>query len=632
MRDSKSKTKKTTPDTSDENSGSLSLQMEMELLAVKAKNADLIKAHTKLVQENAELKSINLSLQTEIVDLQGRFNSVESSLKYLRQNMKKCTPNLIDVLNLFLQVEDGERSVNSQRSSDRGLTPKARAVTHTVKPHTVNGTVLNLVPTISLQRLNTMNTSPVLNNVSSNRPISDYRNSVPSTSAGENIPENENFGSDLNNSDAQNRSFVNRRSTKSTSDEHMNGFMESADDDADESEEPSSDESDHEEVNMKRLSTITEESTCSSGRKRTSLGEIRIYLSRLSNEDMCARRSHNTSITSTEGNVNDTCLNIETTVIENSDDRVSKRLKADIMVFSPGTNSTRMEDENSIFGDLSPMGDRKKISIPEVSSIQSPEVTPSTNEVNENDEPVSTNMSDVPTPSMSALGDIDASTTKLEILRELGLEPTALIRGTATANDSENTLVPQSATPKRRTRSSNRNRTRNGLHQDDESSRGSIENQNENLSVKTFVNRRRGASGDRPLTPTIILERLENVMPERRLTASAVNIQILAPSDEPNENENPPRKTGMKPKKKRMRTRSKSPKRTGKRKIKQEPEDRDSGSSLRDKIREIQIRLSNYVPENDEEPFTEGNSRPKRAARPTTLKDASLKVKLRRMV
>lgn len=68
---------------------------------------------------------------------------------------------------------------------------------------------------------------------------------------------------------------------------------------------------------------------------------------------MQVRNSMNESCTSTEANANDTRLNIETTVIENQETLGNKTLRADIMVFSPHSNSTRADNDSLVLDNVS---------------------------------------------------------------------------------------------------------------------------------------------------------------------------------------------------------------------------------------------------------------------------------------
>ncbi|XP_076275970.1 uncharacterized protein LOC143206962 [Rhynchophorus ferrugineus] len=535
MRYSKNKSK-STPKGEEENERSL--KMELELIGLKAKNADLIKAHTKLVQENADLRNQIYFLQAELVKAETKYNNLETYMMSLQENMKKCTPNLINILNLFLDINSKPPLKNFQHSSIASFrSPPTKSITQSVQPHTVNGTVLNLNPTITLTRLNTSNQNTIESFNNSNV----HLNNTPPTS---------NFiNNSIDNPEDRETESIENDDNIYVSNRRGNPLStDSLSESEDEITDANQNSSDGQSV-MNKLSIIPEESYYLEAKQQCRVSEVKICLSPLSRSDI--ENALNGSHNSTMANLDDTSLNINTN-LDDENNRASKRLKADIL-FSPYTNSTRLECDGSFF-----------------------------------DQSLSVQIKRLPTPSTSAMGDIDKKNySKLEIFTDL----------------PQNTIGISPISP-----ISVASRKGSGLFKD-QSPRSSRQNiRNRGLKSKSVL-----SDSDNYKSATVVLKRLENSLTDNKednLFDNHADDKFKRKLQKDNEN---------KSKKEKIKSKYKSSKRKHKEEL------------LEDKLHEIKKRLSMCMPETDlsaELP----ESRPKRAARPKDLKDASLKTKLRRLL
>ncbi|XP_030751791.1 uncharacterized protein LOC115879229 [Sitophilus oryzae] len=526
IKDMKKKSKNSFRET--EGSSSLSLQMELELNALRTKNLDLTKLNTKLTQDNAEMRSQIYSLQADLLQMQSKFNSVQSAFTNLTENMKSCTPNLVNILNLFLDVTGNCQRYNSISFSEKSITSRqSKAITHAVQPHTVNGTVLNLNPRVSLTRLSTTNTTTTESTVVSNN----HTNGdvcIPSTSySNENYNDTDNFEVDENVSVTRRNERSDYLSREPPNDDDMEGTSRETSEFLD------------------QLSVIPEESYFSEINQQSRFSEIRICLSPLSARDI--EKSLNRTCSSTTANVNDTHLNVETTVVENTDNVGRQRMQTDIMIFSPRTNSTRMEYEASFC---------EPTTVDEIQRL--------------------------PTPTLSALGDIkredlSGSRSKLEVFRELS--HTRNISPISPLVDSELRQLRSSKSLK--------------SDSEKESPKSSRNSSSNKIRNKYSINTQRPRTQEFTKSPTIILEKMD-------FAISRLSKNSLSSKDSMERK----RRKNIENKFKKLKV--------------------DSRSSIETN--------KNSVPSSPESVSSESSGRPKRAARPKDLKDASLKVKLRRMV
>ncbi|XP_066139901.1 micronuclear linker histone polyprotein-like isoform X2 [Euwallacea fornicatus] len=562
-----------------------SLQMELELLAIRAKNQELTKAHAKLVHDLYALRNENDNLRAQLIEIQAKYSAQEAEYAVIKKEIEKHSSSLLDVVNLVLLLRGG------RPKSLPEVDPKPRAVTHTVKPHNVNGTILNH-PRIALTRMANVTNKRTHELPSCSTINENFEDSVPSTS---------NEGDALEDSGSEDEEEINSRvsvARRGVIVTPSNAMEDDGDQLEDEQELTST------ELENRRLSTINEESFGAPAENKTTFGEVKIYLSRLSNEELQAS-SQNNSCSSLEANANDTYLNIEATVIENEGNRV----RTDIMIFSPRSNSTRLEQSLSSF-------EGRTSSACNTPQVQNSVVTPRSLGYNNSNENEFQNSPSIipwyPTPSMSALGDIDQS-----------------VHDNRTENQ-EKSPMSFSKTPSSIKRPRTTWRQRSTLQRKDSSPlsvRSSNVTQRELFSLKSSVN----LSDEGVRTPTVFLQKLESPTENAsRLLRGVCAPAYLEEADEKEPDENVlSRNVKAKPstsRKAKSKSRSRSPKSAAKKKRSGPSE--GSHSEMRD----VQIRLSNIVGKQTREAEVPENKsgRPERAAKPKNLKEASLLGKMRR--
>ncbi|XP_066262635.1 uncharacterized protein [Euwallacea similis] len=566
-----------------------SAQMELELLAIRAKNQELTKAHAKLIHDLYALRSENDNLRAQLIEIQAKYSAQEAEYAVIKKEIEKHSSSLLDVVNLVLLLRGG------RSKSLPEVDPKPRAVTHTVKPHNVNGTILNH-PQIALTRMPNVTNKRTYELPSCSSIDENYQDSAPSTS---------NEADALEDSDSDDEEEINSRVSVA-----RRGVIvtpsKAMEDDGEQLEEEQ--ELTSTELENRRLSTINEESFGAPAENKTTFGEVRIYLSRLSNEELQAG-SQNNSCSSLEANANDTYLNIEATVIENEGSRV----RTDIMIFSPRSNSTRLEQSLSSFEERTSSG----CNTPQ---IQSSVVTPSCLDYNNSGESEFQSSPPIipwyPTPSMSALGDINQSADQsaLDIRTE----------------NQEKSPLSFSKTPSSTKRPKTTWRQRSTLQKKETSPlsiRSSNVTQRELFSLKSGVN----LSDEGVRTPTVFLQRLES--PTENASTSLRGVCTSAYLEEAGEKEpdenvlscNTKAKSSASRKAK-SKSRSRSPKSAAKKKRIGLSEGNHS------EMRDVQIRLSNIISKQKREAEIPENKsgRPERAAKPKNLKEASLLGKMRR--
>ncbi|CAG9768394.1 unnamed protein product [Ceutorhynchus assimilis] len=539
------------------------LQLELENVALKSKNLELAQAHVKLTQENKELKTEMMNVKAQFFAMQTKYSNVASGLGKLKSLLGKCTPSILEIVELISQVN---KDLNGDKS-----TKAKNATVHTVKPHTVNGTVLNLNPTINLNRMTNNEQEP---RPSTSRAV--FANEIFHDETFNNESPN-NLSININNENIDPRSFTRR---------DRNSAVVPMEEDNNEDEVEMYEEEDQ---SPNCLSVIPEET--STDKSSIGLGEVRVCLQRLSHQEI-SRLSKN-NCTASETNLNDTRFNMETTIIENGGARFSKTASAEIS-FSPNGNSTNISDDEY------ELGAKSKVSTRHKRTAGSSSTANSTLCGNERMTPNSflnlptPSLAGIPTPFMSCIGDIGDKNndgSQLEILQE-----------SKSTRSSPNTKKELQVIVQESPRSS-RN-TAPGVNR-----------------------RRRGASeADISMSPRVLLERDDIRISE-----------LLLCQEEDNVKENNQVVTKIKksePKKKAKKSvPSKRPKKS---ETLKETQKCQKTSKI---TKELQVKLSNFIPEASPRRSSTasvqsdyGEGRPKRAARPGILKDASLKTKMRRLI
>ncbi|XP_019770338.2 uncharacterized protein LOC109544532 isoform X1 [Dendroctonus ponderosae] len=510
---------------------------ELDLIGVAQKNMDLAKDNVKLRAQNAQLTS-------ELVCIKNQQFQVQRKEAELKKNIKSQMPHFALMVTYLMEYCESDVTVPNKIFRSR-VSSKQNNSTQRVGPHMVNGIVLNASPKISLTRMNPVCSSAGLSSTSTNSIEPAHSESASLSSA----------NSDSSEHNVRDEDFIFRT--------HRNPFGTSSDEEM-EVEIPSESETLSSAASRSNLSTIPEGSehsisNCYDG--------LHITLPKMSSEEM-RRNSFKSIDSSMEAEASNSCLSFEASAIEHpgvQDTRESRKTRN--MTFSPDFNSRRVVNENSTLKEMQP--------------IEPARTNHSQNSQMESIDSVATNCSSgsqdmstfacLPTPSMSALGDIDGNYSRLDILFDSAMTSTPTIANNHT-NEHSSLLSSKGKS---------------------NSMRGSTK----------LVNPKSG----RRRIPIVVLENLP--LSSKRLqlgddTQTELENNSLDTISGSNSNSNLSDKT----------TKSKS-KSTNKGKKRKLVEDGDETSQV--------------VPKHDL-PSTSSLSRPQRLAKPTDLKEMGLKQKLRR--
>ncbi|KAJ8923116.1 hypothetical protein NQ315_001669 [Exocentrus adspersus] len=282
------------------------ISMELDNRALKAKNSSLTQTVAKLQQDNAELlKQLNL-VQGENFEINSRYNNLKNVISIIDSSTKTCLPKLNEVVDTFsgiIQLCSVAANLSNYFAIVNNSTNKDTR-TQAVKPHIVNGHVLHN-PTITLSRLsNEITLTPP-------RPNRSAEMVRPSTSRGfeeqiSNRNEDDKADSDSDDSEDANEeqetTFVCRANRSSCRAREENNIdmsrlrVEEYEDSDEENEEPVVEEEESDEEHRERLTTIHEvdeeeeqmyNSVSPRSRHRRFLNgrlqEVRIYLNQLPN-------------------------------------------------------------------------------------------------------------------------------------------------------------------------------------------------------------------------------------------------------------------------------------------------------------------------------------------------------------
>uniref|UniRef100_A0AAR5QB12 Shugoshin C-terminal domain-containing protein n=1 Tax=Dendroctonus ponderosae TaxID=77166 RepID=A0AAR5QB12_DENPD len=479
------------------------------------KELDLIGVAQKnmdLAKDNVKLRAQNAQLTSELVCIKNQQFQVQRKEAELKKNIKSQMPHFALMVTYLMEYCESDVTVPNKIFRSR-VSSKQNNSTQRVGPHMVNGIVLNASPKISLTRMNPVCSSAGLSSTSTNSIEPAHSESASLSSA----------NSDSSEHNVRDEDFIFRT--------HRNPFGTSSDEEM-EVEIPSESETLSSAASRSNLSTIPEGSehsisNCYDG--------LHITLPKMSSEEM-RRNSFKSIDSSMEAEASSSCLSFEASAIEHpgvQDTRESKKTRN--MTFSPDFNSRRVVNENSTLK-----------------------------------EDMST-FACLPTPSMSALGDIDGNYSRLDILFDSAMTSTPTIANNHT-NEHSSLLSSKGKS---------------------NSMRGSTK----------LVNPKSG----RRRIPIVVLENLP--LSSKRLqlgddTQTELENNSLDTISGSNSNSNLSDKT----------TKSKS-KSTNKGKKRKLVEDGDETSQV--------------VPKHDL-PSTSSLSRPQRLAKPTDLKEMGLKQKLRR--
>ncbi|XP_060521430.1 uncharacterized protein LOC132699015 isoform X2 [Cylas formicarius] len=307
--------------------------MQLELTALREKNFDLTKMNTRLLQQVVDLKNKLCSLQAENLQIYQENKNLSTIMAKVSQTTRSCLPNLLEFLNAVLHVTENSQTCQSGKVKNMsGVATPNRTVTHTVKPHTVNGTVLNLMPIISLTRLH--NSAPATSSLSAHNPNLDK---TALEDKGE-----MNIGEHLSvNNPEEETSFVTmtRRTKSASADLNKNEPVDLDDENGDEAINYSFME--ERMVSGGGLTPIVEESQTlersASNVEGNSNGEIPAHFPLIRD-----------SSSSTDTQVNELSFSLDATVTNSIPD--PQTLKS-LRVFSPRSNSTRIDFDESLILD-----------------------------------------------------------------------------------------------------------------------------------------------------------------------------------------------------------------------------------------------------------------------------------------